>query len=113
MNSGEYFDPVWGKTGGLRENIQAINRLYDSGKVQIIVTTSRKEEARDLTLKQLKKEGIRYHQILFGLNHGRRIVINHYSRGNPFKSCDSINIASNSDELGEMLDGLLHFHESA
>ena len=45
-NSGEHFEPVWGTTEGLKENIQVINRLYDSGKVQIIITTSRKEEAR-------------------------------------------------------------------
>ncbi|HEU6449054.1 MAG TPA: hypothetical protein VFV23_11510 [Verrucomicrobiae bacterium] len=108
VNSGEHFEPVWGTTSGIKENIEAINRLYDSGKVQIIITTSRKAEARKLTERQLKKEGVRYHQILFGLNHGKRIVINDYARSNPFKSCDSINIARNSQDLGEMLEGLLH-----
>jgi hypothetical protein len=108
VNSGEHFEPVWGTTSGLKENIEAINRLYDSGKVQIIITTSRKEEARGVTERQLKKEGVRYHQILFGLNHGKRIVINDYARSNPFKSCDSINIARNSNDLGDMLQGLLH-----
>jgi hypothetical protein len=107
-NSGEYFEPVWGTTEGLKENIQAINRLYDSGKVQIIITTSRREEARQLTVKQLEKEGLRYHQIFFGLNHGKRILVNDYARSNPFKSCDSVNIARNSEDLGEMLQGLLH-----
>ncbi len=107
-NSGEYFEPVWGTTEGLKENIQTINRLYDSGKVQIIITTSRREEARQLTVKQLEKEGLHYHQIIFGLNHGKRIVVNDYARSNPFKSCDSVNIARNSEDLGEMLQGLLH-----
>lgn len=112
-NSGEHFEPVWGTTEGLKENIQVINRLYDSGKVQIIITTSRKEEARELTVKQLEKEGLRYHQILFGLNHGKRIVINDYARSNPFKSCDSINIARNAEDLSEMLHGLLHIEGEA
>ena len=112
-NSGEYFEPVWGKTEGLKENIQAINRLYDSGKVQIIITTSRKEESRQLTLQQLEREGLRYHQIIFGLNHGKRIVINDYARSNPFKSCDSVNLARNATDLGEMLQGLLHIEGEA
>jgi cupin superfamily acireductone dioxygenase involved in methionine salvage len=110
-DSGEYFEPVWGKTDGIKENIQAINRLYDGGKVQIIVTTSRKEEARQLTIQQLEREGLRYHQIVFGLNHGKRIVVNDYSRSNPFKSCDSVNIAHDSAELDEMLEALFHRDE--
>lgn len=110
-NSGEYFEPLWGTTEGIKENIEAINRLHDSGKVQIIITSSRKEEARELTLQQLKKLGVRYHQILFGLNHGKQIVVNDYARSNPFKSCDSVNIARDSADLGEMLDALLHTDE--
>ena len=112
-NSGEYFEPVWGKTEGLKENIEAINRLYDSGKVQIIITTSRKEAARQLTVRQLKREGLRYHQIIFGLNHGKRIVVNDYARSNPFKSCDSVNIARNATDLGEMLEALLQIEGEA
>lgn len=107
-NSGEYFEPVWGETDGIKENIEAINRLYESGKVQIIVTTSRKEEARQLTMQQLEREGLRYHQIIFGLNHGKHIVVNDYARSNPFKSCDSINIARDSADLGELLEALFH-----
>jgi len=111
-DSGEYFEPMWGSTPGIKENIQAINRLYDSGKVQIIITTSRKEEARQLTLQQLEREGVRYHQILFGLNHGKHIVVNDYARSNPFKSCDSVNIARDSADLGEMLETLFHNNEA-
>ena len=107
-NSGEYFEPVWGKTEGIKENIDAINRLFDGGKVQIIITTSRKEEARQITVDQLKQSGVRYHQIIFGLNHGKRIVVNDYDRSNPFKSCDAVNIARDTADLGEMLETLLH-----
>lgn len=107
-NSGEYFEPIWGHTDGIKENIQAVNQLYDSGRVQIVVTTSRKEEARALTLQQLDREGVRYHQILFGLNQGKRIIVNDYDRSNPFKSCDAVNIARDSADLSEMLEALLH-----
>ena len=112
-NSGEHFEPTWGTTEGIKENIGGVNRLYDSGKVQIIITTSRREEARAITEAQLKREGIRYHQILFGMNHGKRIVVNDYARSNPFKSCDSVNIARNSTDLAEMLESLLHVEGEA
>ena len=111
INSGEHFEPVWGTTPGIKENIEVINRLHDSGKVQIVITTSRKEEARTVTLKQLKRVGLRYHQILFGMNHGKRIVVNDYARSNPFKSCDSINLARNAADLSEMLEGVFHIQE--
>jgi hypothetical protein len=106
-NSGEYFEPVWGTTKGIRENIEAVNKLYESGKVQIIITTSRREESRELTLRQLQTEGVKYHQILFGLQHGKRIIINDYARTNPYKSCDAINIARNAGGLADMLEAVL------
>lgn len=37
------------------------------------------------------------------LNHTRRIIINDYSKSNPYKSCDAINLKRNSDDLKEIL----------
>ena len=102
-NSAEYFEPFWGQTSGIAGNICAVNRLYDSGRVQVIITTSRKESARDVTRQQLERVGVRFHQVIFGLNHGMRIVVNDYARSNPYPTCDALNIARNSSDLAEML----------
>jgi len=110
-NSAEYFPPVWGTTKGIADNIAAVNRLYDSGKVQIIITTSRRNDFKEQTLEQLKREGIRYHQILFDMYHGKRLVVNDYAASNPFKSCDSVNIARNSSSLAEMLESVIQVAE--
>jgi len=107
LNSAEYFSPIWGETDGIEENITVLNKLYDSGKVQIIVTTSRTEAFRDVTIKQLGKLGVKYHQIIFGLNHGKRLIINDYARSNPYKSCEAINIARNTSQLAEMLEAVM------
>jgi hypothetical protein len=112
INSGEYFAPLWGSTKGIADNIAAVNRLYDSGKVQIIITTSRREELRQPTIEQLSKEGVKYHQILFGMHHGKRIVVNDYAPSNPFKSCDSVNIARDSATLAEQLESVIFAAEN-
>ncbi|MGD8176247.1 hypothetical protein [Marinimicrobium sp. ARAG 43.8] len=108
-NSGQYSSPYWGETGGIEKNIQALNELHKSGKVQIIITTSRKEKFREATIQQLESLNIPYDNIIFGLVHGRRIVINDYARTNPYKSCDAINIKRNSDDLKEMLEESIGF----
>ena len=108
-NSGEYFEPIWGTTAKIKENVEIINKLYESGKVNIILTTSRKEDYKEITEMQLLNENIKYHQIIYGLYHGKRIVINDYAPTNPYKSCDAINLKRYSSDLKEMLEESLGF----
>ncbi len=103
-NSGEYFPPTWGETPAIKDNVDAVNALYRSGRVRIIITTTRKESYREQTLSQMEREGIKYHDIVFGLSHAKRIIVNDYAKSNPYKSCDAINIARNSTDLKEMLE---------
>lgn len=109
QNSGEYFAPLWGSTLAIKENVQIINQLYDSGKVRIIITTARKKIYKEITLQQLEREGIKYHDIIFELFHSKRILINDYAKSNPYKSCDAINMKRDSTELKEMLEESLGF----
>jgi len=102
-NSSSHFPPYIGNTDPLTENINIINKLFKSGKFQIILTTARPEKYRTVTLTQMEKEGIPYDKLIMGLYHSKRIIINDYSKSNPFKSCDSINLRRDSAELSEML----------
>ena len=102
-NSGQYFSPKWGETEHISENVDIVNELFDSGKAQVILTTARKSTFKDQTEKQLKKAGVKYHQIIYDLLHCKRIIVNDYSKTNPYKSCDAINLKRNSRELSEML----------
>jgi len=113
VNSGQYSKPGWGETDGIASNIEAVNALYHTGKVQVIITTSRKEEYRECTVAQLERVGAKYHQIIFGLAHGRRIVINDYAATNPYKSCEAINMMRDSEELKEMLEDSVGFYLDA
>lgn len=106
-NSSAHFEPIWGTTEAIEDNVKIINNLYDTGKVKIIITTSRSSNFKDATLQQLKGLGIQYHQIIFDLLHGKRIVVNDYARSNPYKSCDSINISRDSSDLRSMIEDSL------
>ncbi len=102
-NSGEYIGKTWGTTKALEKNKEFINKLHDSNKVKIIFTTSRKSAYKQQTLEQLKKLGIKYHQIIFDLMHAQRIVINDFASTNSFPSAKGINIPRNSDNLEEYM----------
>ncbi len=103
QHSASHFPPYYGETGPINENLEILKHLRTTGKFQIIITTARHEKFRDITIKQLKEFGLDYDHLIMGLQHGKRIIINDYSKSNPYKSCDSINLKRNSSELKEIL----------
>jgi hypothetical protein len=105
-SSGKYTPPFWGETEGIKENIEFLNKLYDTGKVCIILTTARTSDARVATLNQLKREGVKYHNIIFDLFHANRTIINDYGTSNPYPTCDAVNIVRNSNELERFIKDL-------
>lgn len=102
-NSGEYSEPVWGTTNGIEENVKVIQKLYKLGN-QIILLTSRRKSFKNVTIKQLKKLGIRYHQLVMGVYHSQRVLINDFSNSNPYPSALAINIPRDSNELIKYLN---------
>jgi len=51
-------------------------REWDTKGYFIIITTGRKESARNSTVKQLERAGILYDQLIMGFGGGDRILIN-------------------------------------
>lgn len=102
-NSSAHFPPYIGNTEALTENINTLKKLYKTGKFQIILTTARSEKYREITIDQMKREEIPFDKLIMGLYHSKRIIINDYSKSNSFKSCDSVNVRRDSEDLSEML----------
>jgi hypothetical protein len=102
-NSSVHFPPYIGESEPIIPNVDIIKQLQQSGKFEIILTTSRPEKYRMVTEFQLNELGIKFKALLMGLFHSKRIIINDYSKSNPFKSCDSINLKRNADDLREIL----------
>ena len=105
-SSGKYNPPYWGDTPPITENVEFLNKLYNTGKVYIIITTARPSTVKDVTLKQLEKYGILYHDIIFNLFHANRTIINDYGSSNPYPTCDAVNIPRNSNSLERYLKDL-------
>ena len=102
-NSSIHFSPYVGTGDPLNSNISLLRSLYDSGKVKIILTTSRPERLRQLTISEMMKYHIPYDTLIMDLPHCKRIVINDFAKSNPYPSCESINIPRNSDNLDNFL----------
>lgn len=102
-NSSAHFPPYIGNTDTIDSNIEILRTLYSSGKFQIVLTTSRPEKFRQLTISQMSEVQMPFNHLIMGLYHSKRIIINDYSKSNPFKSCDSINLKRDSNELKDIL----------
>lgn len=105
LDSGKYFEPKWGSTEALRRNVATINSAYDSGKREVIVISSRKEDYRRITEEQMAKNNIKYHKLLLGISTGcRRILVSGFSESTPFPAAIAVNIKADDDRLDELLD---------
>lgn len=103
QSSAQFFEPYWGTTGAIAENLSAVNALYDTGKVRIVLTTSRTRAWESVTREQLQRIGLKYHDIIFEIPHAQRILVNDYSRTNPYPSAEAINLPRNAALLDQML----------
>ncbi|GAM87619.1 hypothetical protein ANO11243_056460 [Dothideomycetidae sp. 11243] len=98
-NAGQYFGNIWGVQPPLPKNVALLQKLHRTGRVQIILTTSRTEKFKHVTEKQLRAAGVPYDQIIFGMLHAQRIVINDYAKTNPYPSALAINLTRDADDL--------------
>jgi len=76
------------------ENLEIIKNLVDNG-AKLIITTARDVSLNEKMELLLKDNGIDKFEILFGLPHSRRVIINDYANTNPYPSALSINLERN------------------
>jgi hypothetical protein len=105
-NSSEYFEPKWGSTDPILGNVEFLMSLRNAGRTQIILTTARSEKFAEETERQLKEAGFSYDRIIYNLLHAKRVIVNDYSKSNPYPSCESINVLRDSSSLQDVLTSL-------
>ena len=67
----------------------------DFNSYHLIITTGRKESAREATVKQLQRAGILYDQLIMGFGGGDRILINDRKGGSVEDTAFAINLTRN------------------
>jgi hypothetical protein len=102
-NSGGYFKPVWGMQPPLARNVAYLKELHARGRTQIILTTSRPDSFREITVNQLAEAGVPYDNIVFGMFHAQRVLVNDYAKTNPFPSAVAVNVRRDADDFPDML----------
>lgn len=102
-NSSENFPPYIGSAEPLIENIKVLNKLKKEKNAFIVLTTSRKERYRDLTIAELKKHKISFDRLIMDLPHSKRLLINDYAGSNSYPTSESINLKRNEDNLKDYL----------
>ena len=100
-NSSHHFPPYIGSGEPIENNIDFLAELHEQGKTKIILTTSRPEKYRQLTVMELQTKGVPYDELVMSLPHCQRVIINDFARSNPYPSCKAINIPRNTDDLKE------------
>ncbi len=102
-NTSIQFPPYVGEGEPLQENIDILRELHSQGHVNIILTTSRPRSYREQTLTELEYRGIPFDDLVMGLPHTQRILINDFAKSNPYPSAVAINMPRNKNDLKELL----------
>ena len=56
-----------------------------------------------MTLRELKEKEIPYDELIMGLPHTQRILINDFAKSNPYPSAVAINMPRNENDLRNLL----------
>jgi len=94
----------WNSFIPIKENISVLLGKQETGKVKIVFTTSRSENYRNFVTNELLKSGFINFELITGLPHATRILVNDFSKTNVFPSAQSINLPRNSKDLEDYLD---------
>ena len=82
---------------GVKEFLYTI----DLNSYHLVITTGRKESAREATIKQLQRAGITYDQLIMGFGGGDRILINDRKPNSDRDTAYAINLERNKGLLDE------------
>ena len=70
-------------------------REWDSKGYYVVITTGRKESAREATIKQMQRAGINYDQLIMGFGGAFRYIINDRKPNEDSDTCFAINLERN------------------
>jgi len=101
-NGHRSFGKQWGQTPQINRNIETLNALSKRGRFYVVLTTSRPESAREVTVKQL--EGLDYKQLVMGLPVCGRCLINDWKPERGERTARSIQVERDCQDIRPYLE---------
>lgn len=93
----------WSNFEPLMLNCNFIKNLSDLGRTKIVVTTSRDHAHREAILNFIANLGLKDVELITGLPHAKRILINDFAESLPFPTAIGLSVPRNSDNLEDYL----------
>lgn len=106
LENGAKFGTKGWKTECLENNVKSFVSIQQKGLLYLIVTTSRPKDQIPYIKEMLNKLGLKVDRFITDLPHTKRVLVNDFSKTNPYPSAISINIERDSQELSNYL---IHF----
>tara|TARA_Y200000002_G_C22676435_1_gene662278 strand:+ start:332 stop:1405 length:1074 start_codon:yes stop_codon:yes gene_type:complete len=106
--NGSKFGKLGYKTKPISENLNCLKKINQNYNLKLIIVTSRPKSELKFIRSILSKFDLKNIDVITDLPHGKRILINDFSKTNPYPSADSINLIRNGKELSEALSYLIN-----
>jgi len=93
----------WSRFKPIQQNIDALLEIQSFQRSKMIFTTARSEDFRLEVQQELEGVGFVEFELLMGLPHAGRVLINDFAPTNPYPSATAINLPRDTNNLREYL----------
>lgn len=93
----------WSRFEPIQSNIDVLLEIQSSNRCKIVFTTSRSEDYRSIVHGALEASGFIGFDLVMGLPHAARVLVNDFAPTNPYPSAVAVNLPRNASNLGEYL----------
>lgn len=97
------FGAAWKGSKPLYNNRRKIQALHQTGRIHLVLCTSRPETVRDWTITQLKRGHIPYDQLIMGLPACGRLLVNDAVTSRRERTAEAVEVVRDDDALKDAL----------
>lgn len=103
LKNGAKFSPNGWATDSIKSNVESFASLQKQGVLYFVITTSRPKSEIPYITDKLSELGLNVDAFLTDLPHTKRVLVNDFSKTNPYPSSIAINLERDSEELSNYL----------
>jgi len=93
----------WSRFDPIKSNIDLLLEIQSSKRCKIVFTTARSEDYRSRVHRALEELGFIGFDLIMGLPHAARVLVNDFAPTNPYPSAIAVNLPRNSSNLRDYL----------